>query len=290
MSSPILHSPLSMRISRAQLEVLIADLEPLVWLSRTNAANRKFLREFPSFLLPVPLPRISSAGHKRLLQLWTRLEHLSSGPQQSRHRLAFDVFEAALCSTALRAAMRVRSQPCLRPTVRNVGNSKRRRIELLHRMENYLRQIRRRFKAEMDNSARATKLLAEFDRYRRTLVRELFRHYPLVPNRFKALKRRLFQTLVTIAEEGLKEAGSEVPPAKELRKLVSRWLRDVRRFRADVAPLDLLREPPVGKRCLVTFIQTRWARMNPNMTSTPDLAIVLSDVGDRLRAVMTEVD
>ena len=132
---------------------------------------------------PVPWPKMSNAGHKRLIELSTRLEQLSSSQRQSRYRLALDIFEGDICCAALRAAMRTRGRACPPSTVPNVGKAKQRRQELLHRLENYLRQIQRRFEAEMNNPARAAKLLAGFGRYRRTLVQELFRHYPLVPIR-----------------------------------------------------------------------------------------------------------
>jgi hypothetical protein len=54
------------------------------------------------------------------------------------------------------------------------------------------------------------------------------------------LRRRVFKSLVTIAEEGLKEAFSAVPPDKQLRKLVSQWLQDVLRYRSDITMRPLL--------------------------------------------------
>jgi hypothetical protein len=229
---------------------------------------------------------MSYAGHKRLIELSTWLEQVSSSPHQSRYRLAFDVFEAALCCASLRATLRTKGRACLPSTVRNIGKAKQRREELVRRLENYLRQIQRRFKAELDNPARAAKLLAGFDRYKRTLVQELFRHYPLVPSRRRAQQLRLFRTLVTIAQEGLHEAGSEIPPDKELRKLVSQWLRDVRRFRAEVGMPQLFHDPSVGKQYLVTFVR---ARMRPT-TSTRDPAVLASERHKILREVMIEVD
>ena len=284
--SPTLHSPLSLRISRAQLHILIADLEPLMLQARGNATDRRvFKKVFPWLLPPAPVTKMSYAGHKHLIDLWDRLRELSSGPQQSRYRLTLDVFEAALCSSALRAARRTKGDPVLRSTVLNLGKAKQRRAELLSRMENYRRQLQRRFKAELDNPARAAKLQAGFDRYRKTLVRELLRRIPIVPTNFARMERELFETLVTSAQEGLNEAGSEIPPARELRRLVSGWLRRVRNFRAGIGMRELFSDPSIGKGPLTTFIQTRLEEMRPRT----DLATRQAAITDILRRVLHEV-
>lgn len=107
------------------------------------------------------------------------------------------------------------------------------------------------------------RLLKEFARYRKLLVHELFRPLTTLPKGMADLKRQLFPRMVAIAREGLNEEGSEVPPDKQLRSLISLWLRDVHRFRVDVGFPDLLRNPRVGKDSLLRSIRKRWAKISP---------------------------
>jgi hypothetical protein len=216
---------ISIRINRAELEMIIADLKPLVWVARGNVRNRKSLQDFPDLDFPVPMPKTSNPSDERLFELWTRLDQLSAGVQQLRYRVALDVFEVALCIAGLRATMRTKGQPRLRSSVGNIGTAKERREGLLNKLENYHKQLQRGFETELHNPAQAAESLAEFDRYRRTLVQDLFRH-PVLTSGRQSFRRELFLTLVEIAREGLQKTNTEVPPEKELRKLVVMWLRN----------------------------------------------------------------
>ena len=198
-----------------------------------------------------------------LQQLWRRLNALQSAKQHSRHRISLDVFEVGICIAAVRAAMRTKGRSNVPFRVPKTPAARRRRAELLRRLENYQRQLRRRFQREWDNPKGCARLLYQFSLYHKALVHELFRPRSVLPTGLRRVERQLFPTLVTMAEEGLKEIGDEIPPARELRSLVSQWLRNVRLSRVAVAYRDLLNDPTVGEPYLVEFVGRRWARMVP---------------------------
>jgi len=200
-----------------------------------------------------------------------------------------DVFVVGICITAVRAAMRTRGRSTPASTIPNVAAARRRRAELLRRLENYERQLRRRFRNEVDNPEGCARLIHQFSLYRKALVRELFRPLRVVPNGLQILERALFESLVKVAEDGLKESGSDIPPSRELRRLVSHWLRKVRLSRAAVAIPDLLEDPVVGKPYLVQFVRRRWARMMPP-SRRRDLSIVQSELAERMNALVPEID
>jgi len=71
-----------------------------------------------------------------------------------------------------------------------------------------------------------------------------------------------------------------VPPPKELRKLVSRWLRNVRRSRVAVGIRDLLNDPSIGKPYLVEFVGRRWAKIIAASARRSEPAIVQSELAE----------
>jgi hypothetical protein len=95
-------------------------------------------------------------------------------------------------------------------------------------------------------------------------------------------------SLVTIAEEGLRDAWSEIPPDKQLRKLISQWLQDVRRDRSEITMRPLLSNPSAGKEPLVRYIQRRWAKMSP--APKTDLSTIQAAVTRAMRSVMPDLD
>ena len=139
----------------------------------------------------------------------------------------------------------------------------------------------------MGNSPSTARSLDRYARYRKMLVHELFR-----PRQEKFglydLRRQLFNSLVTIAEEGLKEAFSAVPPDKQLRNLISQWLQDVRRDRSQITISTLLRDPSAGKEPLVRYIQRRWAKMSP--APKTDLSTIQAANTLLIRSVMPDLD
>lgn len=281
-----LNSSHPIRISRRQLELLVADLEPLHWKMLTTMCSQWFFDALPSDC-DKPL---FVYWHKRLKKLWLELKSFESARQQSYYRVSLDVFVVGICITAVRAAMRTKGRSTPASTIPNIAAARRRRAELLRCFENYERQLRRRFRNEWDNPKGCARLIHQVALYRKALVREFFRPLPVFLKDLPILSRELFESLVKVAEDGLKKSGSEIPPPKELRKLVSRWLRKVRLIRETVSIPDLLRDPSLAKSRLIPFIQTRWARTAPDSTRKPDMATIRSERAERLRAAMPEVD
>jgi hypothetical protein len=278
-----LHSSPSIRISRPQLDLLIADLQPLVQRMLATMCFQRFFDALPSDCDR----RLFVSCHKRLKKLCLELESLKSARQQTHYSLSLDVYLVGICITAVRAAMRTRGRSTPASNIPNTGAARQRRTELLRRLENYERQLRRRFQNEVDNPEGCARLIHQFALYRKALVRELFRPLRVVPNGLQILERALFESLVRIAENGLKESGNNIP-RRELRRLVSHWLRKVRLSRAAVAIPDLLENPVVGEPYLVEFVRRSWARMMPNQKR--DLSIVQSELAERLYAGMPEID
>jgi hypothetical protein len=284
MTSPVLHSPVSIRISRPQLTLLVEDLHPLFWRMLATMCGENFFDTLssdcdPSFLV---------ICHHLLRQLWKRVDRLHSARKQTKYLLTLNVFEAGLCITAVRAAMRTKGTPTPASSIRNTFATRSQRAQLVQELENYERRLRRRLKRDTGSSS--AKLLDQFAQYRKVVVHELFRPLPTLPRGLATLKRRLFQKLVMIAEDGLKETGAEIPPAKELRRMVGQWVQDVRRTRVDIGLPALLRDPFVGKQSLVASIRRKWTRKRFASGRASDAATVLSKRGELLRAVMDEVD
>ena len=247
----------SIRISAPQLELLVADLTPLYKRMLSLQSNHRLLQSSGSVRGGPPFEDC----HLLTARLWKELSALKCGHTQERYRLKFLIFEGGLCITAVRAAMRTRGCSVPRSEIPNTGVTRTRRSELLRILENYQRQLHRRF--ECGDYPSVTQLHARFAQYRKMMVHELFRPLSTMPHGLRDLRRQLFTSLVTIAEEGLREALSAVPPDKQLRKLISQWLQDVLRHRSDITMSSLLSDPTIGKEPLVRYIQRRWAKMSP---------------------------
>jgi hypothetical protein len=153
-------------------------------------------------------------------------------------------------------------------------------------LENYQRQLHRRIVC--GDSPSVAQQHARFAQYRKMMVHELFRPLSTRPRGLRDLRQQLFTSLVTIAEEGLKEAFSAVPPDKQLKKLISQWLQDVRRYRSQITISALLRDPSAGKEPLVTYIQRRWAKMSP--APKTDLSTIQAEHTRLIRSVMPDLD
>jgi hypothetical protein len=120
------------------------------------------------------------------------------------------------------------------------------------------------------------------------MVHELFRPLATKPRGLRDLRQQLFTSLVTIAEEGLRDAWSEIPPDKQLRKLISQWLQDVRRDRSEITMRPLLSNPSAGQEPLVRYIQRRWAKMSP--APKTDLSTIQAAHTRAMRSVMPDLD
>jgi hypothetical protein len=272
----------SIRISAPQLELLVADLTPLYRRMLLLRSNHSMSRALGSVRGDLPFEDCQLLTAR----LWKELSALKCDHTQERYRLKLLIFEAGLCITAVRAAMRTRGCSVPRSEIPNTGVARTRRSELLRKLENYQRQLYRR--NECGDSPTVVQLHARFAQYRKMMVHELFRPLPTKPRGCKDLRRRVFKSLVTIAEEGLKEAFSAVPPDKQLRKLVSQWLQDVLRYRSDITMRPLLSDPSIGKEPLVRYIQRRWAKMSP--VPPDNLATRQALVSQALREVMPDLD
>jgi hypothetical protein len=161
------------------------------------------------------------------------------------------------------------------------------RLELLRRIENYKRVVVRRVHQLAGDSPDIVQALDRYDRYRKMLVRELYRPWRM-RNCIDRNRQQMFRSLVAIAEAGLKEAKSRIPPDKQLRKLVSQWIQDVRRYRSQITISTLLCDPPAGKEYLVKYIQHRWGKIDP--APKTDLSTRQAAVGEALRKVVPDLD
>ncbi len=138
MSSSILNSPLSSRITRAQLELLVADVWPPFWRVLATMCNERFI-----YSLPSDRDRALVGGcHNRFGRLWARLKALDSTHQTS-YRLSLDIFEVGLCITAVRAAARTKGCSVPLSSIPNNAASNLRRSQLVGRLENYERRLKR---------------------------------------------------------------------------------------------------------------------------------------------------
>jgi len=95
-------------------EFLVADLEPLHWKKVEAASSPWLLGELPANYDRALIPTC----HKRLEQLWFRLE-ARSAKKQTRYRLPLDVFEVGICIAAVRAAMRTKGCSTLGSSIPN---------------------------------------------------------------------------------------------------------------------------------------------------------------------------
>ncbi len=272
----------SIRISAPQLELLVADLTPLYGRMLSLQSNHRLLQSSGSVRGDPPFEDC----HRLTATLWKELSALKCAHTQERYRLKLLIFEGGLCITAVRAAMRTRGCSVPRSEIPNTGVTRTRRSELLRILENYQRQLHRRI--ECGDYPSVAQLHARFAQYRKMMVHELFRPLSTMPRGLRDLRRQLFTSLVTIAEEGLKEAFSAVPPDKQLRKLISQWLQDVLRHRSDITMRPLLSDPTIGKEPLVRYIQRRWAKMSP--APKTDLSTIQAANTLLIRSVMPDLD
>jgi hypothetical protein len=286
MKSATLSSLPSIRISAPQLRVLETDVRVLSWKTRDIVFSPWFLKTLPSdydfdtFVI----------CNDRLWQLWKRLDGLASAIRQQRFRLSLDVLEAGLCISALRAMMRKRRQ--LFAPASSVGYTpavKRQRSALVRSIENYERRLRRRFEQTTVSPETCAKKLYQFAIFRKAIVHEVLQPEPAgLKHGFAEMRRTLFLTLVKQAEDGLHEAEKDVPPPQELKKMVSQFLRAVRRYRFDFGMRDVLFDPSVATSHLIPFIEKVWRKTNPN--KKPDYATLAARAGDIVRALLPEVD
>jgi hypothetical protein len=279
-----LTSSYSIRVNRPQLEVLVGDLRRLSWRMRGFGDDPQFWRD----LSEEYDEDIFVACNECLWKLWVRLDKLKSKVQQSRYRLSLDYLEVGLCVTALRAMRRTRGRPWPGSMTDDPTAVKRRRSGLIRTLENCERRLQRRFKHNERNPELSERMLHQFSLYRKRIVHEFFK--PDGSNGLAATKHSLFLTLVKLAEDGLREAGHEAPPNKELRKLVSRWLRDVRRYRVALGQRILYHDPSIAKSRLIPFVEKAWNKMNPTGSKRPDYVKIWSEARAIIDKLLPEVD
>ena len=163
-----------------------------------------------------------------------------------------------LCVAGLRAARRTKSEPArLGSAIPNVGKAKQRRSELLRRLENCERRLRRRFDREPVQSQCNVPLLQHLARYRKLVVHELFYCDKPTPSPLAYLKRPMYETLVGVAKDGLTKGGIELPPEKELRVLVRLFLQQVRCYKSSVTYRQLMIDVSLGKAPLLEFVKAK---------------------------------
>jgi hypothetical protein len=243
---------LPIRISRAQLLLLLSSLRPVVCASlslvyRTDDVNPEHVTEQPSGF---------HVFHDPLIRLWQRLNLLAEREQQ-RYRTQLDAFEAAMCGLALRAAgKRERSEKS------SAGSqAASRRSELMRTIENHRKRAGRKFKLTVgaDAAAEAAMLLREYEMRLRpkSLPKWLKFRAP-----FK-YRKVWINKLVGYATERLLEGCPPIPPATEIRRLVRLFVRYVRRGRYQFSLRKLTEDKESAMPVLAAFILQRWNGDDP---------------------------
>jgi len=205
---------LPIRISRAQLLLLLADLKPVVDVSlfeeyRTGGPHLVPLQFWPSWI---------EFFHEPLMAFWQRL-NVHAETERSRYRTQLNAFEAAMCGLALRAAARKERTG---PPSGNSGQASR-RADLMRTIENHRRRANRSFKNAV-GATRSAELAIELHRYEMLLRPEWIPRLRNPGGTMLRLRKHWINQFVASATERLHEAGPPIPPDKEIRRLVRLFL------------------------------------------------------------------
>ncbi len=256
--SLVLHS-LPTRLSRAQLNVLLADLNVAVSASLSIRDGIDSLPKAP-WLSP---PQDLTNCHQRLVVLWRRLNAIGSATQ-GRFRLGLDMFEAEICVLALRIGARQRRSRLVIGLVQAPRGSHC-RTQLLHRLENHIRRARRR-----DNEqAMKQEFVRHLSAYREQLRNELFPRNIKIPNSRRRMLKRAVNRFTVLAVEGLSAAGVFDPVVKDVRKIIQRCLRYRRRGREYFGLRDLAGHDDLARAYLSSLVLATWAKKERRETFKP---------------------
>ena len=258
----------SVRISGPQLALVLADLKPFVCGSLTLQRRFVSLADLPGFSAErrarqVELEAEGQQPHLALLAFWQRLNHIGQRTGQAKYRLSLDLFEARVCSAALRLAMR-RCAPRPASAIPNSAEMSRRRSQLLKKVENLVRRLKRQLKAQAGEAVSAN-FSRVFDDFRGSILNVLFHRQPacLKPVSLRRFHQIVIDKAVKLAREGLLELGTDADLA-QLRPLVRRLLRYNRRDRPYYyfSIPELSNDMAAAKKRLVNFIQGCWKKQN----------------------------
>lgn len=194
---------LAIRISRAQLLLLLEALKPVVCASLSQIYATDGIHP-----VLAELPRCIELHHEPLIRLWKRLNFLAE-TEEARYRSRLDAFEAAMCGLALRAATkRERKNPPSSDSQETIRPS-----TLMRKIENHRRRACRKFKLTVGaEAAELAVLLREYEmRLRTDSPPQWLKIRVSAPCRKTWIHR-----LVEYATEGLQEAGSAMPPVQEI--------------------------------------------------------------------------
>lgn len=263
-----------LRISRRQVQLLLADVKPIVCGSLTVEAGFFSLSNLPGFsperrARQLEFERQNQQPHLELLAFYRRLSAVVAGHAgQNRYRICLNEFEARAGAVALRLGRRKR-KPDPASSITNTPEMDRRRSRLLRRLVNLSRRLHRKFEAEAGKVAYA-EFCKSFADYRDRILDRL---YPSRKNRLhRGGSRRPWVAIVDdacqLACQGLKELGYEDTTPQKIRPLIRRFLAYARRGRIRFSIYDLYDISPFTRLRLADFIVKSWEKQVRKQKST----------------------
>ena len=199
--------------------------------------------------------------HDDLIVFWRRLNAMTLPPERGRYRLRLDLFDVAAIVTALRLGMRRHRRTDPPSSIPNTIPAARSRSQLVCRVGNLRRRLRRAYIKEVGEQA-AGNFSRSFADYRDAIVAELFHRVPKWAH--ESGTRIYYQTVVdhvvTLAVEGLHDIGYDDPDMKDVLHLARQFLAYTRRGRTGLSFMDLRNDQFLSKIRLTTFIRSRWAK------------------------------
>ena len=240
-----------LRLSLAQRQLLRAALFPMV-IACSNV--RLGLRANPAIPIDFnparPYPEFDRFLAESLLRLWKRLYSLF--PRKGRPRFRLDLIELCLCALAVRASALAMRHGHISPAIPRYRLV---RIRLLGLLENTRRRAKRATLKEKGSHVYSTyrDRWIKFARWLRYYALTCRCGKALVPGLSRRRYRWIVDTAMKVAQRELNKSGIPIPDEVELRRLVRRLIRDVRRYRVEFSIRNLL-DKPAGASYLASYV------------------------------------
>ena len=230
-----------LRLSLIQRRFLRAALLPMVIACSNVREGQQPNPAIPMDFSPAPSGRkFNSFLANSLLRFWERLCGVLQRP--GRVRLRLDVIELGLCALGVRAlAIAIRHGHVSAP----VGKHELVRIRLLRLLENARRRADRAAHKELASHVYSgyRQRWRKFSRWLRYYALTCRCGKPLVPGSNRRRYRWTIDMATKVAQRELKSRDIPVPEPDELRRLVRKVIRSIRRYRVVLSIRDLLTRP-----------------------------------------------